>query len=457
MRAARHVLWGALALLGLGLGLGWLGAMRDTGASLTVWHLQSRWVWSGGADAVRRLAVGRRAGRKGAFVVALAGTRLVVLDASGRSLADGTTSPLTRFDVADVDGDGADEIAATEWQEQPPLQLFDERLRPLGPNVRLLAMGLPAALRAFDLDADGRRELVLADFRGCLSVLDYPRFLWDHCLTPGGGPSGDPFAVRSLAMLRAPRFGRLLVAVRESGETVALDARGTRRFRHAAGVDGLVDLLAFDHDGDAQDDVALATRNHGVLVLDAAGRLARSARVAGYSPAVTRLEWDGDARTEELLVAHDSGRLSLLALRPGANDPAGAEIAPAQVLHMASADVDRDGRDEILAALVTRELVLLAQAGGGLRVAASVAAGQPVERLLSFVADDGQPSFLAALGPRVQALAATFVRAPAWYSPVVATLLSVLVVGLVGWTLLRLRPPLPREDDLDASVRRQQR
>ncbi len=430
--------------------------MRDTGASLTLWHLHSRWIWSGGADAVRRLAVGRRAGRAGAFVVALAGTRLVVLDAAGRPLADGTTSPLTRFEVADVDGDGDDEIAATEWQEQPPLQLFDERLQPLGPNVKLLEMGRPAELRAFDLDADGRRELLLADFRGCLSALDYPRFLWDHCLTPGGGPSGDPFAVRHLALLRAGPAERLLVAARESGETVALDARGRRRFRHAAGVDGLVDLLALDHDGDARDDVALATRNHGVLVLDAAGRLTRSARAPGHSPAVARLEWDGDPRTDELLVAHGSGRLSLLALHPGPADPAGAEIAPAQVLHMASADVDGDGRDEILAALVTSELVLLAQAGRGLRVAASVATGQRVERLLSFVADDGRPSFLAALGPRVQALAATFVHAPAWYSPNVATLLSVLVVGCVGWTLLRLRPPLPREDGLDASSERRQ-
>ncbi len=449
MRSARAVLRGTVALLGAGLALGAISVVRD-GGSLQTWQLRALWSWQGAGE-IGRLAVGRRAREGGAFLAVSAGEQLALLDARGQALASGAL--LGRFEVADMDGDGDDELAATEWLEQPPVQLYDERLHALGPNVKLLDMHLPAALRVFDLDGDGRRELLLADFRGCLTVLDYPRFLWDHCLTPGGGETGDPFAVRSLALVRAAGGERLLIASRESGETVALDARGTRRWRHAAGVDGLVDLLALDRDGDGLDEVALATRNHGVIVLDAAGRLARRLPAGDYAAAAVRLEWDGDPATDELLVAHDSGRLSLDALRPGLSDPDGAQIAPAQILLLAPADLDGDGRDEVLAALVTRELTLLARGGGSLRVAASVSTGGSVERLLPFVGDAGRPAFVAAIGSRLQALEATFVRAPAWYSPVNATVLATLVVGLVGLVLLRLRPPLPRDDEAERGSR----
>jgi hypothetical protein len=316
-------------------------------------------------------------------------------------------------------------------------------LQALGPNVKMLAMGLPAALRAFDLDGDGRRELLLGDFRGCVAALAYPRFLWDHCLTPGGGESGDPFAVRHLALVRAPGGERLLVATRESGEMVALDARGRLRWRFEAGVDGLVDLLALDLDGDGADELLLATRNHGTLVLDAGGKRRRTRRVPEYSPAAVALEWDGDARTRELLVASGSGSVTLVAAGLALG---GGRVVDQQVLELAAADVDGDGRDEVLAALVTRELSLLARAGGGWREFERLAADGPVSHLRAFTGSDGRPAFALAVGARLHALGTACAHAPRWYAPFTATLAATLVVALVGLTLLRLRPPQPRED-----------
>ncbi len=439
MRAPAQVRRRALLLLLATLGAGAWASLRE-GPPPARFRIERLWSWSGTGE-VRRLAVGRRAQRQGAVVVALAGARVHVLDARGKELRSGGLSPGARFDAQDVDGDGDDEIAVTEWVEQPPLQLYDERLSALGPNVQMLEMGLPAALGLFDLDGDGRRELLLSDFRGCVAALRYPTFLWDHCLTPGGGPAGDPYAVRHMALVRGLSGARLLVATRESGEMRALDARGQEAWRYEAGATGLVDLLALDSDGDGADELALCTRGHGVLLLDAAGRRVARLGIADYSPACARIEWDGDARTAEVVMAHDGARLSLF----GRGGFAAREIGHEQILHLAAADLDGDGRDELLLSRVSDRLELLARREGVLASVASLDASGDVQLLERFEVA-GRPAFLVAVGEKLHALSATFVRAGAVYSARVAALAGALLVVLASAAVMSLRPPLPRED-----------
>jgi hypothetical protein len=236
------------------------------------------------------------------------------------------------------------------------------------------------------------------------------------------------------------------VAARASGELLALDARGQPRWRFQAGFDGLVGVFAADSDGDGRDEVFLASRNHGMLVLDAAGRRVRTRGARGYSPAAVPVEWDGDAGTHELLIAHDSGRLTLDHAGQAAHAPDGDRLIDRQILQLAAADVDGDGRDEVLAGLVTHELALLALSGRALRVADTVMLDGSIEGLERFSANDGRPAFAAAAGARLHAFSARFRRAPRWYSPVPITALATLVVGAVGLVLLRLRPPQPRAD-----------
>jgi hypothetical protein len=418
------------------------GVVAREGLRPRAWSVATAWSWTAGGE-IKRLAAGRR-GRGGAFVVVLAGTGLHVLDGAGRELRSGSTSPAVRLEVADVDGDGDDEIAAADWTERPAVQLYDELLQPLGPAVRLLEMGLPAALRAFDLDGDGRRELIVADFRGCLTALDYPTFRWDHCFTPGGGPSGDPFAVRDLALARAGGGERLLVGARDAGETQALDARGAPRWRFDAGLQNLLELLALDLDGDGRDEVALLSRAHGALVLDAAGaRVTREPR-DDYVAAATPLRWGGAGA--QIALAHGDGRLTVLRAA-GAPSAAldGARVAPAQILHLAAADADGDGRDELLAGLVTRRLMLLASGGARVRAVWEADVLAEITRLLALRAEGSRTAFLVASGATLTALDVRARPAALWRAVPVATAATLGLLLLAGAALLSLRPPGPRE------------
>lgn len=450
MRRARHVALAVAALLALALATG-AGVGAREGLRPRVWNVSPLWTWSGG-DTIERLAVGQRR-RGGAFVAVLAGRGLHVLDGEGHELRSGVTSYFTRLEVADVDGDGGDEIAAVDSEEPPTVQLYDELLQALGPAVRLLDMKLAAALRAFDLDGDGRRELVVADFRGCVTALDYPTFRWDHCFTPGGGTSGDPYAVRSLALMRTRGGERLLVGARVSGQTLALDRHGTPRWQFDGGTTNLLDLLALDLDGDGQDELALLSRAHGALVLDATGARVTRARIDDYMAAATAFRWAGAGAGTQLALAHDGGRLTVLGSGDAQSFGArvdGARVAPAQILHLAAADVDGDGRDELLAGLVTRKLVLLARSGLRLRPVWQADLPGEVTHLVALRAAAGRRVFVVAAGARLTALQARVRPTPAWHSTPAATSAAAGLLMVVGQVLLALRPPRPREEITNA-------
>src|SRR4029450_598320 len=116
----------------------------------------------------------------------------------GKRLVNGIIPWGTDVAVADFDGDGQEEIAVAAENVPPAapvsLQVFDQSMNAVTPNVGLTeSLEIPASVAIVPFA--GPRQVVAADFRGCLASLAMPDFAWEYCF-PDAKVGGDPYAVR---------------------------------------------------------------------------------------------------------------------------------------------------------------------------------------------------------------------------------------------------------------------
>jgi hypothetical protein len=441
-----------LVLLALVIGATSVLAARATwreGLQATRWRLKQLWSWRAQEDLSSRVCAGRDA-RADAFVVVRGTRTLAVLDARGKRRAHGAVDWGARLAIGDADGQPGDEIAVATFDDRPTLQLYDANLRAVGPSVTLNDLRRAAGLALLDLEGDGRSEFVVGDFSGCIAALSYPTYLWDHCIDGSKASqderqSGDPFALRDLVLMRA-RGQRHLLSARASGELLDLHPDGQRRWHSPARFENLLGLWALDFDGRGDERLLMVSRDAGWRVLDELGAELASGQPASYLAAAAPIEWDGDARTREVALAHDYGHLSVIDPAPRLQH---AAAASAQILALAGADADGDGRDELLAGTSTGRLELLVRRGAGFERLAEDAFEGELYAVLAWPAAPetgvtrvaaAAPHFVVAAGQALAAYRAENMPGPALYNPLVAGSLTLLLLALT-FGILRLGGP----------------
>jgi hypothetical protein len=410
------------------------------GRRVTRWAASTEWSEATGDETWHVWAA--QAGDGAPRVVVHGPTSLAVWTLEGKRVAHGVIPWGTNVAVADFTGDGQEEIAvATE--NLPPaapvsVQVVDQSMNEVTPNVGLLeSLENPASVAIASFP--GPRQVVAADFRGCLASLVGPDLAWEYCF-PNSKVGGDPYAVRHLLPVAAG--GGLLLAGRATGEVDGIDAAGQRAwsFRLA---EPLQTLAVARLDGGAE--VAFAGGDKGrFALLDAAtGQVRGSGTLPGMVMVARPAAWNGQpviaaAGLAEPSIRHQySGYVAVL-------DGRGARLAvtpvDGQVIDLVAGDLDGDGTDELVAVTGAYRLLLL-RLSGAILVEEPVA--DPSGTKLALVRGSAGPTLIVS-AQTLEAKRVTHVDAPPWYAarPIGAAVGVVLLLTLA--LLATLRPPAPQ-------------
>lgn len=430
MTPRRLLILGFLALLAVSWGqVGLDVAFGKTGAAS--WQLQEVWKHEEADGDVWWLATAEGGARGAPVVLAKWDHALRVLELDGKVRTNGNVPWGTQMATGDLDDDGRDEVllgAEVDGSPEPWVQAVNHAVEPFGPAVQFHDMRPLCSLLALDLDGRGGLEVALGDFRGCVSTMAYPDFLWDDCFpdVKGEEPSGDPHAARLLAALPDGRTHRLVVARVTGGVRVPI-GDGTALWAYEA-AGGVNDMAAADLDRDGRGEVILASPSGRVIALGLDGNELWSENLGEPVRTVEILEWNGDTGSREIGVGGDEGRIAVF-------DSRGRRLEDwddmdGQVFALQRSDLDQDGRDELVAGMGSYQFVVLRPEG---------------ERLITKT-EGAAPWKLAAredllvvgTGSRLNAYRLAEKPAPWWQNPVAAALLFTVVMGAVMRPLLRL-------------------
>jgi hypothetical protein len=389
------------------------------------WHL---WPARGG-DGARRIVVH---GSKSLAVWAL----------DGKRLAHGFIPWGTNVAVADFTGDGQEEIAVAA-ESLPPaapvsIQVFDQAMEPVTPNVGLLeSLENPASVAMASFA--GPRQVVAADFRGCLASLVGGDLAWEYCF-PDAKVGGDPYAVRHLLPVTAG--GGLLVAGRATGEVHGIDASGKRAWAFHLG-EPLRSLTVAHLDGGTE--AAFVGGDHGrYAVLEAAtGGKRGEGALPGMVMVARPAAWEGQPVIAAAGLAEPSirGQSGFVAVIDGHGGKLAVTPVDGQVMDLVAADFDGDGTDELVAVTGAYHLLLMRPSGAGLLEEAITS---PSGTKLAVVPDSAGPRLVVGNGPNLQVRHLRHVDGPRWYAP---RALGAIVSGVLLLTLAALatlRPPPPQ-------------
>jgi len=367
---------------------------------------------------------------------------LSVWTLEGKRLANGIIPWGTDVAVADFTGDGQEEIAVAA-ESLPPdapvsIQVFDQSMNAVTPNVGLTeSLENPASVAIVPFGA--RRQVVAADFRGCLAALAMPDFAWEYCF-PDAKVGGDPYAVRHLLPVSAG--GGLLVAGRATGEVDAIDAAGKRAWSFRLG-EPLQSLAIARPEGGPE--LVFAGGEHGrfALVDAATGQARGTDTLPGMVMVARAAVWEGKPVIAAAGLAEPSirGHSGFVAVVDGAGRRLSMTPLDGQVIDLAAADFDADGTDELVAVTGAYRLLLLRASGAALL---EEAIASPSDTKLAVVPDATEPRLIVGDGPNLQVRRMLHIEGPGWYT---ARALGAVVGGVLLLTLAALatlRPPPPQ-------------
>lgn len=223
---------------------------------------------------VASIAIGESNAKAGGEVAIAGRDGLLRFSASGQQIgSEPVTSYVLSLDAADLDGDGRREWVVADW---PEIKVLDAQ----GKSYWNLSRNQPVPIDAIvDLDGDGFRELVAHTEDRVIAYASVPAERW----------RSRPLA-KVEAVAEAPGGG---LVVQADGELIELDARGNVRGKSRPLPEGSVlvgrtsdgkreldvlrseiapgAILGHDVDGDGEDDIVV-TSSKGVVVYDKAGK-----------------------------------------------------------------------------------------------------------------------------------------------------------------------------------------
>jgi hypothetical protein len=432
----------AVTLLLLGAGDALVTHRLETryGPHVTRWASDTAWSEATGDETWHLWAA--RAGDGAPRVVVHGSKSLAVWTLEGKRLVNGIIPWGTNVAVADFTGDGPEEIAVAA-ENLPPaapvsIQVFDQAMNAVTPNVGLLeSLENPASVAIVPFA--GSRQVVAADFRGCLASLVGPDLAWEYCF-PDSKVGGDPYAVRHLFPVTAG--GGLLLAGRATGEVDAIDGAGKRAWSFRLG-EPLQTVAVARFGGGAER--AFAGGDHGrFALLDAAtGQVRGSGTLPGMVMVARPAAWEGQpviaaAGLAEPSIGQHSGFVAVV-------DGEGRKLAvtpvDGQVMDLAAADFDGDGTDELVAVTGAYRLLLLRPSGA---ILLDEAIASPSGTKLAVAPESSGPRLVVGDGPNLQVRRMLHVDGPRWYA---ARVLGAVVGGVLLLTLAALatlRPPPPQ-------------
>ncbi len=302
--------------------------------------------------------------------------------------------------IADLDGDGLPEIAASP-DTASSFTIFSSSGAPLR---EIDARGAVRVLATADLDGNGLPEFVAGTNSGRLLAVDGEgaRTLDVETGSEGivslrpvdldGRPPTEVVAATSTGRILAfSADGRPLYSARARGGSYSHFIWSTRT--------GGTDLIAADLDGDGREEVVAGTTGGQILVLRPDGSTLWSREVEGWVTALAASDLDGNGPPEILATTQtqrfwpSSGRL--LAFRAN-GDPLFDEELPGFSHTVLATDLDGDGRPEIVAGETGGRI--LALRANDRSVLFRHEAGEPAMSLLAIDLDgDGRRELLAGL------------------------------------------------------------
>ncbi|MDN5346489.1 MAG: hypothetical protein PWP65_53 [Clostridia bacterium] len=264
--------------------------------------------------------------------------------------------PIRQLLVADTDGDGQGEIILGAGNNVfiYALQNYQYRLKAQAERLQ----GQVLSLAAGDVDGDGRAEIIAITVTGRTYLWRQENglvLLWQGVLPPGLPAAGDVDGDgrEEVVLLTPGAAGRVEVYAYAQGELTLqqrLEAGGLGR-----------PLLVADFDGDGADEIVFVVEG-GRRVRVLSGGLKEiweSPLQVGHIDALVAGDWDGDGLAE-LIIA--GGREVRIYRRELGRFVLVAELdAPGEVLSIAVADVDRDGRVEIIVGTRSKAIHVLRQ------------------------------------------------------------------------------------------------
>jgi hypothetical protein len=203
------------------------------------------------------------------------------------------------------------------------------------------------------------------------------------------------------------------------------DGKALWTYEAQGGVNG---MAAVDLDRDGRGEVILASPSGQVIALGLGGNELWSENLGEPARTVEILEWDGDADSLEIGVGGDEGRIAVF-------DSRGRRLEDwddmeGQVFALQRADLDQDGRDELVAGMGSYQFVVLRPEAERLITKTEGAA--------PFKLETREDLLLVGAGSEIRAYRLAQTSEPWWRNSVVATLLFTLVIVGVMRPLLRL-------------------
>jgi hypothetical protein len=271
--------------------------------------------------------------------------------------------------------------------------------------------------------------VALGDFRGCVSTMAYPNFLWDDCFpdVKGEEPSGDPHAARLLAALPDGKVSRLVVARVTGGVRVPTGDGKTLWTYDAAEGEGIADMVAGDLESDGRGEVVLLSPGGRVTALGLEGKEIWAKEMDEPASSLALLDWDGDPKTLEIAAGGDAGKVAIFDSRGRLlKEWTDMEGQVAALLRM---DLDRDGRDELVAGMGSYQFVVFRPDASPLITQTEGAPWKLAAR---------EDLLVVGAGSQLTAYRLVEKSGPWWYNTVVAALLFTGVMVGVMRPLLRL-------------------
>jgi poly-gamma-glutamate capsule biosynthesis protein CapA/YwtB (metallophosphatase superfamily) len=232
---------------------------------------------------------------------------------------------VTHLAAGDVDGDGRSEAVAATWDGALHIVASDGKLK-----QRIALDSIPTALATADLDGDGSLEILVGTEAGQVLALSATgKVIWQRGIE---GP------VRGMALgdFDGDRQGEVLVGSR-SGMVALIGMDGEPRWAQREG-DTIVSLAGVE-----QRRLVLLGLAHGLVALDATSGLPL------WDKALPKGVWSMAVlgKADPVLAAGtDGGEIYLLNLQ---GQVRGVTALSSRVHGLASADLNHDGRPELLA------------------------------------------------------------------------------------------------------------